>query len=243
MIVKKKYYVLIVVLIIFFILILNLFYRKYYEYDNDRENFIGFLELLNYSGNTPRKQIIIKYDKKDKEKEIKKELKKKPEKKMEKYIYIIDKNKDKNIKSNLEYIFLNKNDQPYMTFEGELNLKNIEFILKNNNNKPIGKLDKIFHNKFVVSLSMYSDNINIEFHNNYFNAICYIQGTDYVFYMKYLKKKKDNSEILHIFVDSYKLKIGNIHKENGKWKIKVKDEYKTYLNMFGITFICLNNFQ
>jgi hypothetical protein len=238
MIIKKKYYVLIIVLIIFFILILNLIYRKYYDYD--RENFIGFLELLNYNTTTPAKQLIItpakneqKIEKKEKEKE----------KEKYKYIYIIDKNKD----SNIEYIFLNKNNQPYMSFEGELNLKNIKFSLKNNNNKQIGKLDKMFYNKFVVSLSMYSDNINIEFNNNYFNALCYIDGTDHIFYIKYLNKnlknKKDSSEILHIFVDSYKLKIGSIHKENQKWEIKVKDEYKTYLNMFGITFICLHNFQ
>jgi len=238
MIIKKKYYILIIVFILFFILVVNLFYRKYYVYD--RENFIGFLELLNYSGNTPRKQIVIEYDKKEKE------IKKESQKKIEKYIYIIDNNNkdNKNKKnSNLEYIFLNKNNQQYMKFEGELNLKNIEFTLKNNNNKPIGKLDKMLHNKFVVSLSMYSDNINIEFHNNYFNALCYIQGIDNVFYMKYLNKKKDSDDILHIFVDSYKLKIGSIHKENEKWKIKVKDEYKTYLNMFGISFICLHSFQ
>lgn len=239
MIIKKKYYVLIIIFFIFFILVLNLFYRKYYYYDNDKENFIGFLELLSYNENKSKKELVtFPIQHKNEENFIQKK-----NKNNDKYIYIIDKNKN----LSLEYVFLNKNNQPYMIFDGVLNLKNIDFTLKNNNGKKIGQLDRMFHNKFIISLSMYSNKINIEFHNNYFNALCYIEGTDHTFYIKYLnkhlKKKNDKEEFAHIFIDSYKLKIGSIHKEYKRWKIKVKEKYKTYLNMYGITFICLHSFQ
>ena len=240
MIIKKKVLsvLLLILYIIVFIYLLSLFKER-------RENFIGFLDLLNF-GNV--KHIIKKPEhknehKNEKEKEREeKEIRKKEHE--EKYIYILPKILNNN---NIQYFFYNKDNERYMILDGEFSLKKIFFDFKDNKNRSVGKLDKMYHNKFTISLSAYSQPMNIEFHNNYFNATCYIENDNHLFYVKYLnknlKKKKNDSGTAHIFLNSYKLKIGDVHKENDKFKIKTENEYKNYLNLFAITYICLHQSQ
>ena len=145
-----------------------------------------------------------------------------------KYIYLkkIDNNK---------YFFYNKNNDVYLTvFQSENNYEK-KIIIKDLQNNIIGNLINHIYNKIIIKTSLYKNNINIEFSNNFQTIKLYLTDDDKYFNII----KKDDNFIINIFMEN----IGKIKydKNDDLYKIMVYEQYKIYLNLIGIGFILLIN--
>ena len=195
---------------------------------NKKENFIGFLEMVsaiteNTIENTSEEDTI-----KDTIKEI---IVEKENKKIKKYIYISKINYNSNI---IKYNFYNKENDKYLNVLINNNLNNI--IIKDNSNKVIGKDVNSIHNKITINFNIYKSNIIIEYYNNFNSLKIYLEDDDKFFYIE----KKNNKYIINL----YTLNIGTIiyDEYNNIYKIIVLEDYKKYLNLFGIGIIMLLNY-
>ena len=199
------------------------------------ENFTGFLDQLSKITDPTHKIIQNKveiYKPEEKKKDI-------STKKETKYIYIIQTKLAKSIyPGDFKYSFYNKDRNNYMILTGNLKNKN-EIKLFDINNNVIGGLLYERYNNFIFYLKLLSNednnkNINIEFFNNYKNAKIYLDNDDKEFY---INKDKSNKTVYDIFLFKNK-KIGKI---NGG-KIIVYEDYKIYLNAFGLAYILFENY-
>ena len=194
--------------------------------DNNKEHFTQILDFLSYSMNGNNKE----YNSFDNDKKN----------------IVIDTNNNlttvrKNIikkifikKSEHIYYFANKNKHYYM----KVNVYNKDYQkkydIKNYKNEIIGKYLGQKYNILEFKLDFYKETINIELdqYDNYikmyFNNI---HSADKVFYIK----KKNNHYLIYLF----ELQIGKIISDNmnDSFKISCLDEYKIYINLFGIGFI------
>jgi hypothetical protein len=145
-----------------------------------------------------------------------------------KYIYLkkIDNNK---------YFFYNKNNDVYLTvFQSENNYEK-KIIIKDLQNNIIGNLINHIYNKIIIKTSLYKNNINIDFSNNFQTIKIYLTDDDKYFNII----MKDNNYTINLFMEN----IGKIKydKDDDLYKIMVYEQYKNYLNLIGIAFILLLN--
>jgi len=225
--------VLLLILLIIFIIYIKLNKRTF------NENFTGFLDQLSKitdpTYKLPENKVQM-YKPKSEEEENKKT---KPSKKETKYIYIVETKLSKNVyPGDFKFLFYNKNKNNYMILTGNLKNKN-EIKLFDINNNVIGGLLYERYNNFIFYLKLLSNednnkNINIEFFNNYKNAKIYLDNDDKEFY---INRDKINKTVYDIFLFKNK-KIGKI---NGG-KIIVYEDYKIYLNAFGLAYILFENY-
>lgn len=235
----------ILLIILYILFILYIIYNKNYN----KENFTGYLDILAFTSN--KNNIIEKKDKKYdienkinknevKKDEVKKDEVKKDDvkednvknKKIKKYIFILNKNNSKYIKN---YNFYNKNYRLYLkSTVYDNNYDNI--LIKDLSNNIIGKDINKIYNKIIINLELYKENIVIEYYNKYQSIKIYLKNNDNIFN---IDKKNDNYIIL-----LYKNIIGSIlyNKDSNIYKIIVYEDYKIYLNMFGIGLILLLNY-
>ena len=80
---------------------------------------------------------------------------------------------------------------------------------------------------------MYKSNIIIEYYDKFNSIKIYLENDDKIFHIN----KKNNNYIIKL----YTLNIGSIiyDEYNDIYKIIVLEDYKTYLNLFGIGIIML----
>ena len=126
-----------------------------------------------------------------------------------------------------------------MNLYGRMNiLKEVKIL--DNSNILIGNLLSEKHNKFILNLDLYDNrNLHIDFYNNFQECKLYLDDDDKIFFIK----KKDGSYFIYLFSKF----IGKINVDTtgrikkNKYKVIVYDEYKIYLNLFGIGFILMMN--
>ena len=136
-------------------------------------------------------------------------------------------------KSENTYYFANKNKHYYM----KVNVYNKDYQkkydIKNYKNEIIGKYLGQKYNILEFEINFYKELINIEFNKyDHYIKIYFdnIHSSDKVFYIK----RKDDHYLIYFFA----LQIGKIISDkNNSFKISCLDEYKIYLNLFGIAFI------
>lgn len=145
-------------------------------------------------------------------------------------------------KSDHTYYFANKNKHYYM----KVNVYNKDYQknydIKNYKNEIIGKYLGQKYNILEFKLDFYKELINIELDQYghyikiYFNNI---YSANEVFYIK--KDDKIDYKIDDIYlIYCFETQIGKIISDksnNRSFKISCLDEYKVYLNLFGIGFI------
>ena len=220
-------------ILLLILLIIIIIYIKFYKRVFN-ENFTDFLDQLSKITD-PSHKIVQNKTEIYKQEEEKKDI---PKKEI-KYIYIIQTKLTKSIyPGDFKYLFYNKDRNNYMILTGNLKNKN-EIKLFDINNNIIGGLLYERYNNFIFYLKLLSNednnkNINIEFFNNYKNAKIYLDNDDKEFY---INKDKSNKTLYEIFLFKNK-KIGKIN--NGK--IMVYDDYKIYLNAFGLAYILFENY-
>ena len=215
------------------------------------ERFTGFLEILSNISN--KKPEILD---KPKSNNIpnKSEIIELPIKKNIKYIYLMEINNLPN--NNFKYIFYDKNHNKYMNITGNINEYRKELIIKDLDNNNIGNIVNDKYNKYVISSTIYPNNINIEYFNNFNSIQIYLDNDDKNFSIKNndplsfnhvrdmksnvagLNSRKENM-MKEAIINLYDMKIGKIKLSDGNIKITVYEEYKTYLNLFGIGLILL----
>ena len=203
------------------------------------ENFTGFLDKLSKITDPTHKLVQNKVEIYKPNPEDEGNKKNIISKKEIKYIYIIQTKLLKTIyPGDFKYSFYNKDRNNYMILTGNLKNKN-EIKVFDINNNVIGGLLYERYNNFIFYLKLLSNednnkNINIEFFNNYKNAKIYLDNDDKEFY---INKDKLNKTVYEIFLFKNK-KIGKI---NGG-KIIVYEDYKIYLNAFGLAYILFENY-
>ena len=154
-------------------------------------------------------------------------------------------NKEENIKKKIKYIFIkyiskdrvgfyNKNLNKYI--EVYINNSNYKknIIIKDLDSKVIGEIINQIYNKIIFKLSIYKDYINIEYFNNFKSVKIYLDNDDKIFTIE-SNNNKNNVYIIKLFT----LNIGKIRNNNNIYKIMVYEEYKLYLNLFGLGMIVL----
>jgi hypothetical protein len=227
----------IVLLLIFYIILTICIYRFFCCNNKKKENFIGFLEMVSSITETN-----IKKDDDDFDEDIKNNNKivKNDEvnldttnKKIKKYIYISKINYNSSI---IKYNFYNKDNEVYLntTINNDNNTNNTNTILiKDISNNIIGKDINKRHNKITLNFNMYKSNIIIEYYNKFNSIKIYLENDDKFFHIN----KKNNNYTINL----YTLNIGSIiyDEYNNIYKIIVLEDYKTYLNLFGIGIIML----
>ena len=204
------------IFIIFLIIFLILIYYKKYYSKKEEHYSNGILDLLSYNGEP------IKYN----IEENKHYEKKKDEKKDEiiyKHIYL---------KNNSDiFKFYNKKNENYLIINAQ-NKNNIK--IKDVDNKNIGNIKHFKYNTFT---SLYDDyNVDYTLLYNDKRLIKIIYENDIYYIVQDIKNKK-----YKIFL--FELNIGSIEKINNKYKIIIKEEYKTILNTiaFGLVIEVLRN--
>lgn len=153
-------------------------------------------------------------------------------------------NKEENIKKKIKYIFIkyiskdrvgfyNKNLNKYI--EVYINNSNYKknIIIKDLDSKVIGEIINQIYNKIIFKLSIYKDYINIEYFNNFKSVKIYLDDDDKIFTIE--SNNKNQVYIIKLFT----LNIGKIRNNNNIYKIMVYEEYKLYLNLFGLGMIVL----
>jgi hypothetical protein len=203
------------ILIIYIIFIIYLYNYKKYDYENNIENFTGLLDL--FLDNNIKTNIKPITEKQIEPQIIKKNIK---------YIYIININNKK-----FKYYYLNKKNQPYMTLYGNITNFNKDIKLKDVNNNLIGSIINEKYNIYIFQNSIFNKNLNIHYINKFKEIKMYLDNDDKIFYIK----KKNDSYIINL----YNLYIGKIKHDGGKYRIMVYEDYKTYLNLFGLGLIFL----
>ena len=137
-------------------------------------------------------------------------------------------------KNNVYYYFYNKNLNEYMSLKYNINNSIKNMMITDLKNENIGYIKNEIYNKIIISLNIYENNdIIIEYLNNFKEIKIYLEDDDKVFKIT----KEDNIYIIYLF----NKKIGKIKKDNKLYKIMVYEEYKIYLNLFGIGIIILLN--
>ena len=125
--------------------------------DTQIEGFTGFLEILsNISNKKP--EIVDKTQSNNISNKI--EIIEIPIKKNIKYIYLTEINNLPN--NNFKYIFYDKNHNKYMNITGNINDYRKELTIKDLDNNNIGNIVNDKYNKYVISSTIYPNNINIE---------------------------------------------------------------------------------
>jgi len=224
------------IILLFILLIIIIIYIKVNK-RNFNENYTGFLDqfskITDPTYTIPKNKVQLYKSEDDvKKKDI-------PVKKEIKHIYIIQTKLVKSVyPGDFKYLFYNKNKNNYMILTGNLKNKN-EIKLFDIKDNIIGGLLYERYNNFIFYLKLLSTednnkNINIEFFNNYKNAKIYLDNDDKEFY---INKDKSNKTLYNIFLFRNK-KIGKI---NGG-KIMVYEDYKIYLNAFGLAYILFENY-
>ena len=217
-------------IIIFFILLLLIIY---YTRDKNIEKFTGLLDILssnnnmiNNSSNIPNNTIDT-IDSIDSTNIIINNTNHFP--RNIKYIYL------KKIENNNKYFFYNKNNDVYLSFLQSENNYQKKVIIKDLQNNIIGNLISHIYNKIIIKTSLYKNNINIDFSNNFQTVRIYLDNDEKSFNII----KKDNNYIINNYMEN----IGKIKYDNTDniYKIMVYDEYKIYLNLIAIGFIILLN--
>ena len=221
------------------------------------EKFTNILELLNTSLENNKKHqypITVYEDNNDIDDKSKNIIKKDI-----KYIYLL---KIKN-----KYIFYNKNLKQYMTATTDYNQTINNILLKDSKNKIVGNLISEKYNNMIVYLKFYNKNSNFEYLKNFKEIKFYLDNDDKYFFIKKDKKNietnietniknintntkyRDNTKYnsnnsSNYMIYLFNLLIGKIVYNNDKkiYKIMCYQEYKTYLNLFGIglTFLITN---
>jgi len=220
----------VVLLLIFYIYLTICIYTFFCCNNKKKENFIGFLEMV--SSITEKDNNIINKDTEDikNNNEIVTINENTTIKKVKKYIYISKINYNLSI---IKYNFYNKDDEVYLntTINNDNNLNKI--LIKDVSNNIIGKDINKRHNKITLNFNMYKSNIIIEYYNKFNSIKIYLENDDKIFHIN----KKNNNYIIKL----YTLNIGSIiyDEYNNIYKIIVLEDYKTYLNLFGLGIIML----
>ncbi len=243
----------ILLLILYIFLIIYIFKTHFYHKIFNKEHFITLEDSIanvinpNTKNNSDLLNNIYKNNKNNENNENKKnennknpQTEQKKEVKNIKFIYLLS---QKINNTNNKYIFYDKNNKFYMlaSYFNDNNIPKILFTdIKNNN---IGNLIYVENNKFIFSLDFYKNkNLNIDFFNEYKEAKIYLDDDDKFFYIK-TKNNSNNNFKNNLNNTEYEIflfskKIGIINKNN---KIMVYEEYKEYLNTFGIALILFDN--
>jgi len=221
-----------IVLLLIFYIYLTICIYTFFCCNKKKENFIGFLEMVSSITKT---NIGKEKDNKDYIEDIKinNEIITNNQKKIKKYIYISKINYNSSI---IKYNFYNKDNEVYLNtiINSDNNTKNTNTILiKDTSNNIIGKDINKRHNKITLNFNMYKSNIIIEYYNKFNSIKIYLENDDKIFHIN----KKNNNYIIKL----YTLNIGSIiyDEHNNIYKIIVLEDYKTYLNLFGIGIIML----
>lgn len=234
-------YILLLILIIIIIIYLKKISRKQLT-----ENFIDFLDTLsniiepNHILPKNKIQLYKEEDKSTKDIEINKPIQKKETK--YKYIYIVNSTIiNSAYPGDFKYIFYDNKRNNYMILKGNLKNKN-EIKLFDIKDTVVGGLLYERYNNFIFYLDIApynNNNINIEFYNNYKNVKVYFDNDNKEFYINRnnSNKFKTNKNLY----DIYLFKNKHIGKIDGG-KITVYEDYKKYLNAFGITYILFENY-
>jgi hypothetical protein len=200
------------------------FYKKY----KTKEDFIGILEILKeYNdrlGPSRNEEVIEQVNiKEDGTKQVNiKEESKQVNKQEKRYVYIEPTDNPS------KYRFYDKNYNNYTNLY--IDQQNIKLYDPNNN--IIGKLISEIYNKFTLNIDYYNkNNIHIDFYNNFNELKLYVEDDDKYFYIKNI----DNEYSIFLFNKN----IGKIYYDNSYYKIIVYEDYKNYLNLFGIGLILL----
>lgn len=216
----------ILLLICYIIVIIYLYIHRNYQ---NKEDFIGILDILTQYNDSLKMESLqnvnsILTDESANEpiseQKVNSNLYSKP---ATRYIYISETNDPS------KYRFYDKNFNNYANLY--IDQKNIKLYDINNN--IIGKLINEIYNKFTLNIDYYNkNNIHIEFYNNFKELKLYIDDDDKYFYVKSIKSIND---IYTIFL--FNKNIGKIYYDNSNYKIIVYEDYRNYLNLFGIGFI------
>jgi len=213
--------ILTIILIILYILLAIYLLKRIKSNDNNKknnniENFVGILEILS--------DIVNSKEQKVEEQNNNLVLEKNNEdlpKKETKFIYI---SQIQNNDALFKYNFYDKAYSKYMVLYE--NIKNYEknILIKDSKNNIIGNKINEHYNKITFSLVLYKENIILEYYDNYNYIKIYLEHDDKIFTIR-------NNQIY-----LYDMKIGKINYNNktSYYKIIVYEEYKTYLNIFGI---------
>lgn len=165
-------------------------------------------------------------------------------KKNEKNVFIEKSlDKEENIKKKIKYIFIkyiskervgfyNKNLNKYIDIYINNNNYKKNIIIKDLDKKIIGEIINQIYNKILFKLSIYKDYINIEYFNDFKSIKIYLDDDDKIFS---IESNKNQAYIIKLFT----LNIGKITNNNNIYKIMVYEEYKLYLNLFGLGMIVL----
>lgn len=204
--------------IIFFLVII--IYKK--RYNNKRENFTSLLKVFSDIAGSDDKKNNIKLTSPIVEPVV--------EKKRIKYIYLAKIEKTNN---SYKYNFYNKKYNKYISIIGNNIHYQKDIIIKDLHNNIIGTLINEIYNKLIFNISLYKNNVNIEYLDNYAIVKIYLDDDD-----KSFKIKKDNNFYI---IYLYEKNIGKISFKNNIYKIMVYEEYKTYLNILGLGMILLLN--
>lgn len=165
-------------------------------------------------------------------------------KKNEKNVFIEKSlDKEENIKKKIKYIFIkyiskervgfyNKNLNKYIDVYINNNNYKKNIIIKDLDKKIIGEIINQIYNKILFKLSIYKDYINIEYFNDFKSIKIYLDDDDKIFS---IESNKNQAYIIKLFT----LNIGKITNNNNIYKIMVYEEYKLYLNLFGLGMIVL----
>jgi hypothetical protein len=218
--------ILTIILIILYILLAVYLLKRIKNNDNDKKNnrietFVGILEILS--------DIVDSKEQKVEEKNNSTELSElakdneQPPKKETKFIYI---SQVQNNDTLFKYNFYDKDYSTYMVLYESIKNYEKNILIKDSKNNIIGNKINEHYNKIIFSLELYKKNIILEYYDNYNYIKIYLENDDKIFTIK-------NNEIY-----LYEMKIGkiNYNNENSYYKIIVYEEYKTYLNIFGIGF-------
>ena len=212
-------------LILYILLGIYLFKNIKNDSNNDSkiEGFIGILDVLsdsiNFKNNPENNEKKIN----DVEPVVKtvEILEPVVEKKITKFIYLEEYyGNDKLFK----YNFYDKNNLNYMVLYENVEDYKKNILIKDNKNNILGKNINEHYNKIIFTLELYNSNIILEYYDNYNYIKIYLENDDKIFMIR-------NNNIY-----CYQMLIGKINYKEGKYKIIVYDEYKTYLNIFGIGY-------
>lgn len=218
--------ILTIILIILYILLAIYLLKRIknndnYIKNNSIENFVGILEIL--SGVVDDKKKVKEKNNGTELSELGKSSKDNEEssKRETKFIYI---SQNQNNDTLFKYNFYDKDYSKYMVLYESIKNYEKNILIKDSKNNIIGNKINEHYNKIIFSLELYKKNIILEYYDNYNYIKIYLENDDKIFTIR-------NNQIY-----LYDMKIGkiNYNNENSYYKIIVYEEYKTYLNIFGI---------
>jgi hypothetical protein len=139
---------------------------------------------------------------------------------IKKYIYLSKVSYDTNV---TKYIFTNKKNLAYLHIL--MNQYN-KILIKDVSNNIIGKDISRIHNKVILNINLYDKNIVVEYFNRFKSIKIYVEDSDKIFYIN----KKEEYYTIYLYANY----IGTVIYDNEKYRITVFEDYKEYLNLFGI---------